>query len=70
MRGHLPHRGGDAWRLKVYVGRCGGGRKRYAERTIRGTQRGTTVALVGTIASLLLTAASVPPSEPPPTSAA
>ena len=39
MRGHLQNRGGDAWRLKVYVGRSADGRKRYVERTVRGTRR-------------------------------
>jgi len=39
MRGHLQHRGGDSWRIKVYVGRSGDGRKRYVERTVRGTKR-------------------------------
>ncbi len=39
MRGHLQHRGGDAWRIKVYLGRSADGRKRYLERTVRGTRR-------------------------------
>lgn len=39
MRGHLQHRGGDAWRIKVYVGRSADGRRRYLERTVRGTRR-------------------------------
>jgi integrase len=39
MRGHLQHRGGESWRIKVYVGRSGDGRKRYVERTVRGTKR-------------------------------
>jgi hypothetical protein len=29
MRGHLQHRGGDAWRIKVYLGRSPDGRRRY-----------------------------------------
>jgi integrase len=39
MRGHLQHRGGDAWRIKVYLGRSADDRKRYLERTVRGTRR-------------------------------
>jgi len=39
MRGHLQHRGGDAWRIKVYLGRSADGRRRYLERTARGTRR-------------------------------
>ena len=39
MRGHPQSRGGDAWRLKVYVGRSADDRRRYVERTIRGTRR-------------------------------
>lgn len=38
MRGHLQNRGGDAWRIKVYLGRSADGRKRYLERTVRGTK--------------------------------
>ena len=39
MRGHLQHRSGDSWRLKVYLGRSADGRKRYLERTVHGTRR-------------------------------
>lgn len=39
MRGHLQHRGGDAWRIKVYLGRSPDGRRRYLERTVRGSRR-------------------------------
>jgi integrase len=39
MRGHLQQRSRDTWRLKVYVGRSADGRKRYVERTVRGTRR-------------------------------
>ena len=39
MRGHLQARGSDSWRAKVYGGRSSDGRKRYVERTIRGTRR-------------------------------
>lgn len=45
MRGHLQQRGGDAWRIKVYVGRSSDGRKRYVERTVRGTKRAAEVEL-------------------------
>ena len=38
-RGHLQARGSDSWRAKVYIGRSSYGRKRYVERTIRGTRR-------------------------------
>jgi len=39
MRGHLQRRGGDAWRIKVCLGRSADGRRRYLERTLRGTRR-------------------------------
>ena len=39
MRGHLQQRGADSWRLKVFLGRSPDGRKRYLERTVRGTRR-------------------------------
>lgn len=45
MRGHLQQRGGDAWRIKVYVGRSSDGRKRYVERTVRGTKAQAEVEL-------------------------
>lgn len=39
MRGHLHQRGADSWRLKVFLGRSADGKKRYLERTVRGTRR-------------------------------
>lgn len=39
MRGHLQQRGTDSWRLKVFLGRSADGKKRYLERTVRGTRR-------------------------------
>ena len=39
MRGHLQQRGADSWRLKVFLGRSADGKKRYLERTVRGTRR-------------------------------
>ncbi|QGG96680.1 hypothetical protein [Actinomarinicola tropica] len=39
MRGHIQQRGPRSWRIKAYLGRDGGGRKRYVERTVRGTRR-------------------------------
>ncbi len=39
MRGHLQHRSGDSWRIKVYLGRSADGRKRYLERTVHGSRR-------------------------------
>jgi integrase len=39
MRGHLQHRGGTTWRVKVYLGRSADGRKRYLERTVHGSRR-------------------------------
>jgi len=45
MRGHLQRRGDDAWRIKVYVGRSGEGRKRYVERTVHGAKRDAERAL-------------------------
>ena len=38
MRGHLQQRGADSWRLKVFLGRSPDGKKRYLERTVRGTK--------------------------------
>ena len=38
MRGHLQQRGADSWRLKVFLGRSTDGKKRYLERTVRGTR--------------------------------
>jgi len=38
MRGHLQQRGADSWRLKVFLGRSPDGKKRYLERTVRGTR--------------------------------
>ncbi len=39
MRGHLQQRGRGTWRLKVFLGRSTDGRRRYVERTVRGTRR-------------------------------
>ena len=39
MRGHLQQRGRNTWRLKVFLGRSTDGRRRYIERTFRGTRR-------------------------------
>ncbi|HUF32568.1 MAG TPA: site-specific integrase [Acidimicrobiales bacterium] len=39
MRGHLQQRSRDTWRLKVYVGRSADGKRRYIERTVRGSRR-------------------------------
>lgn len=39
MRGHLQQRGADSWRCKVFLGRSPDGKKRYLERTVRGTRR-------------------------------
>lgn len=39
MRGHLQQRGDDQWRLKVFLGRSPDGKRRYLERTVRGTRR-------------------------------
>ena len=38
MRGHLQQRGRDSWRLKVFVGRSSDGKRRYVERTVRGSR--------------------------------
>ena len=38
MRGHLQKRGNDSWRLKVFLGRSPDGKRRYLERTVRGTK--------------------------------
>ena len=40
MAGHLQERGPKTWRLSVYVGRDSRtGKKRYAQRTVKGTKR-------------------------------
>ncbi len=40
MRGHVEHRGGDAWRVRVSLGRDpSASRYRSASRTVRGTKR-------------------------------
>lgn len=39
MRGHVQRRGGDSWRVSVFVGRSPDGRKRYVQRTVRGSRR-------------------------------
>ncbi|HEX7197747.1 MAG TPA: site-specific integrase [Candidatus Limnocylindria bacterium] len=38
MRGHIQQRG-KSWRIKAYCGRDESGRKRYAEKTVRGSRR-------------------------------
>lgn len=38
MRGHVQKRGADSWRLEVFLGRSPDGKKRYLERTLRGTR--------------------------------
>lgn len=38
MRGHLQQRGPHSWRLKVFIGRSPDGKRRYVERTVRGTR--------------------------------
>src|ERR1700735_4797262 len=40
MTGHMQQRGPRTWRLSVYVGRDSRtGRKRYAQRTVKGSKR-------------------------------
>ena len=39
MRGNLQQRGQDSWRVRIYVGRSADGRRRYIERTVRGTKK-------------------------------
>ena len=45
MRGHLQQRGRDSWRLKVFIGRSSDDRRRYVERTVRGSRRDAERAL-------------------------
>src|SRR4051812_4490409 len=45
MRGHVQQRGADSWRLKVFIGRSEDGKRRYIERTIRGSRAEADVAL-------------------------
>lgn len=39
MQGNLQQRGPSSWRIRVFLGRDETGRKRYLERTVRGTKR-------------------------------
>lgn len=39
MRGNLQQRGPTSWRIRVYIGEDSTGKKRYVERTVRGTKR-------------------------------
>jgi integrase len=39
MQGHLQQRGSNSWRVRVYVGRDDLGKKRYVDRTVRGSKR-------------------------------
>ena len=39
MRGHVQQRGAGTWRIKAYIGRDEGGRKRYLQQTVKGTRR-------------------------------
>jgi integrase len=45
MRGHLQQRGPDSWRLKVFIGKLPDGKRRYVERTVRGTRKEAETAL-------------------------
>jgi integrase len=39
VRGHVQQRGPGTWRIKAYIGRDEGGRKRYLHQTVKGTKR-------------------------------
>lgn len=39
MQGNLQQRGANSWRVRVFVGRDELGKKRYLQRTVRGTKR-------------------------------
>jgi integrase len=53
VTGHLQERGPKTWRLSVYVGRDSRtGRKRYAQRTVHGTQRQAERALARLVAEV------------------
>ncbi len=39
MQGNLQQRGPSSWRIRVFVRRDEAGKKRYLERTVRGTKR-------------------------------
>lgn len=39
MQGNLQQRGPSSWRIRVFIGRDDAGKKRYLERTVRGTKR-------------------------------
>ena len=45
MRGHLQQRGPDSWRPKVFIGQSNDGKRRYVERTVRGSRGEAETAL-------------------------
>jgi len=53
MAGSMRQRGNDSWQLRVHAGRDPStGRKRYVERTFRGTKRGASKALASMVAEV------------------
>ncbi len=46
MRGHIQRRGAESWRISVHLGRDEeSGRRRHAQRTVRGTKADAEPAL-------------------------
>src|ERR1700677_1412661 len=53
MAGSMRQRSNDSWQLRVHAGRdLGTGRKRYVERTFRGTKRNASKALAAMVAEV------------------
>ena len=53
MAGSMRQRGNDSWQLRVHAGRdASTGRKRYVERTFRGTKREASKALAAMVAEV------------------
>src|SRR6202042_2976251 len=53
MAGSMRQRGKDSWQLRVHAGRDPStGRKRYVERTFRGTKRDASKALAAMVAEV------------------
>jgi integrase len=56
MTGHMRKRGANSWQLLVHIGNDESGRKRYASKTVRGTQRQAQLALAAFVTEVARTA--------------
>lgn len=52
MQGNLQQRGPNSWRVRVFVGRDELGKKRYVERSVRGTKREAQRAMARLVAEV------------------